>query len=76
MAGSFCGKERVQDIVQVACQLPEVLDQLQVGVEVWIDEGNWERRWKRLCLKGCYRSASISDWLTRSVARITTDPGT
>ncbi len=25
--------------VQVACQLPEVLDQLRVGAEVWIDEG-------------------------------------
>ena len=25
--------------VQVECQLPEVLDQLQVGAEVWIDEG-------------------------------------
>jgi pyruvate kinase len=25
--------------VQVACQLPEVLDQVQVGTAVWIDEG-------------------------------------
>ena len=25
--------------IQVACQLPEVLDQLQVGTEVWIDDG-------------------------------------
>jgi pyruvate kinase len=25
--------------VQVACQLPEVLDQLRVGTEIWIDEG-------------------------------------
>jgi pyruvate kinase len=25
--------------VQVACQLPEVLDQVPVGAEVWIDEG-------------------------------------
>jgi len=25
--------------VQVACQLPEVLDQLQMGAQVWIDEG-------------------------------------
>jgi pyruvate kinase len=25
--------------VQVECQFPEVLDQLQVGAEVWIDEG-------------------------------------
>jgi len=39
MAGSFWGKERVQYPVQVACQLPEVLDQVQVGAKVWIDEG-------------------------------------
>ena len=40
MAGSFWGeKERIQYSVQVACQLPEVRDQLQVGAEVWIDEG-------------------------------------
>jgi pyruvate kinase len=28
-----------QSSVQVACQLPEVLDQVTVGAEVWIDEG-------------------------------------
>jgi pyruvate kinase len=28
-----------QSAVQVACQLPEVLDQVPVGAEVWIDEG-------------------------------------
>ena len=39
MAGSFWGKECVQYPVQVACQLPEVLDQVQVGAKVWIDEG-------------------------------------
>ena len=50
MAGSFWGeKERIQYSVQVACQLPEVRDQLQVGAEVWIDEGNRESRWKALC---------------------------
>ena len=38
MAGTFCGKERVQDLVQVAYQLSEVLDQLQVGTEVWSSE--------------------------------------